>query len=57
MEVHQNERLDQVTPSLREELSNGSDPKKRFAGQAATLFLQGREYPPGAGKPAEARNL
>ena len=51
IEAHLYERLAQLTPSLREELSNGSDPQKRFVGQAATLFLQSGEYPPGAGKP------
>jgi hypothetical protein len=52
MEARIDERLDQLAPSLREELSNGSDPQKRFAGQAATLFLQSGEYPPGVGKPS-----
>ena len=49
MEAHLDGRLDRLEPSLREELSNGSDPKKRFADQAATLFLKSGEYPPGVG--------
>jgi hypothetical protein len=52
MEAHINEKLDQLTPSLRAELSNGNDSQKRFASQAATLFLQSGEYPPGVGKPS-----
>jgi hypothetical protein len=50
MEAHLDGRLDRLEPNLREELSNGSDPKKRFTDQAATLFLKSGEYPPGAGK-------
>jgi hypothetical protein len=50
MEAHLDGRFDRLEPSLREELSNGSDPKKRFADQTAALFLKSGEYPPGAGK-------
>jgi hypothetical protein len=34
------ERLDRLEPNLRDELSRGTDSKKRFANQAATLFLK-----------------
>ena len=44
------ERLDQIEPNLRDELSRGTDLKKRFADQGATLFLKEGEYPPGRGK-------
>ncbi len=46
------ERLDRIEPNLRDELSRGTDSKKRFADQAATLFLKEGEYSPGWGKPA-----
>jgi hypothetical protein len=42
-------RLDQIEPNLRDELSRGTDSKKRFAGQRATLFLKEGQYPPGRG--------
>src|SRR5216684_3805631 len=51
-EARLGERLDQIEPNLRDELSRGTDSKKRFADQAATLFLKGGEYPPGRGKPS-----
>ena len=44
------ERLDQIEPNLRDELSRGTDSKKRFADQGATFFLKEGEYPPGRGK-------
>jgi hypothetical protein len=51
-EARFSERLDRIEPNLREELSRGTDSKKRFANQAATLFLKEGEYPPGQGNPS-----
>jgi hypothetical protein len=52
MEARLDERLDRLQPNLRDELSSGSDSKKRYVGQGATLFLKNGEYPPGEGKPS-----
>src|ERR1700691_3428790 len=51
-EARLSERLDRIEPNLRDELSRGTDLKKRFADQAATLFLKEGEYPPGRGNPS-----
>jgi hypothetical protein len=51
-EARFSERLDRIEPNLREELSRGTDSKKRFSNQEATLFLKEGEYPPGRGDPS-----
>jgi hypothetical protein len=43
-------RLDQIEPNLRDEVSRGTDSKRRFADQARKSWIGG-----GRGKPGEAR--
>jgi hypothetical protein len=51
LEERLNERLDRIEPNLRDELSRGTDAKKRTSDQREALFLNSGQYPPGFGKP------
>jgi hypothetical protein len=51
VEARLTERVAELEPNLREELSRGTDRYKRFGDDEATFFLRNGEYPPGFGEP------
>src|ERR1700721_2436788 len=49
LEARLDERLDRIEPNLRDELSRGTDTKKRSPDQRNALFVNSGQYPPGLG--------
>jgi len=49
LEARLDERLDRIEPNLRDELSRGTDTRKRSPDQRNALFVNSGQYPPGFG--------